>query len=530
VADRVSATLAEVIGSSAVLRFRQRADDERTFQNSASVRVLVCDATVEEGLNLQRAGAVLVHYDLPLEPSRIEQRIGRVDRIEARGRLRNVVLVAACAYEREWAACLVDAIGVFRRSVAPLQYVLVEAAARIRAALALEGRDAISAAASQMCDARDGLEAELRRIRAQESLDSLEVDPDRDRAFFDAFVDADERAADTGAEEFDAWTVGRLQFDRRSYAGNGHRYVYCLAPDAGHRSLERLARRRPTLLPLQDALRCFGPCIDRDPEAQRHRDELPLQMVTFDREVAEKSRIGLLRPGHAFVDAMEALVRADDRGAAFAMWRYVPALAHQAAALYLRFDLLIEADLARAHVVASEFATPTQVLRRRADDGFPVSYRTMWLDADLMQIVDPATVSLLEMPYAPRERDDGGIDTNIRLERWDAVDALIRIPDWSDFTARARRTAEQLLRDDADFQRQCQERAASLRERTASVDAALRSRVARLTGAAEQAEAHAAEFESRLGAAISDGMAVPSIRVASVGAVYLAGERLRGTP
>jgi superfamily II DNA or RNA helicase len=42
--------------------------------------VVICTDAASEGLNLQAAGAV-VNYDLPWNPSRVEQRIGRIDRI-----------------------------------------------------------------------------------------------------------------------------------------------------------------------------------------------------------------------------------------------------------------------------------------------------------------------------------------------------------------------------------------------------------------------------------------------------------------
>lgn len=44
------------------------------------IRVLLCTDAASEGLNLQAAGAV-INYDLPWNPSKVEQRIGRVDRI-----------------------------------------------------------------------------------------------------------------------------------------------------------------------------------------------------------------------------------------------------------------------------------------------------------------------------------------------------------------------------------------------------------------------------------------------------------------
>ena len=59
------------------------------------VRLLVCTDAAGEGLNLQFAG-VLVNYDLPWNPMKIEQRIGRIDRL---GQERPVIRVMNFAYK-----------------------------------------------------------------------------------------------------------------------------------------------------------------------------------------------------------------------------------------------------------------------------------------------------------------------------------------------------------------------------------------------------------------------------------------------
>jgi ATP-dependent helicase HepA len=112
------------------IRYRGDLQDLKIFQEPSARSILICDKSVEEGLNLQHHGAAIVHYDLPLDPSRVEQRIGRVDRIEARGKLRNIIFAATATYEREWYDCLVNTIRIFHRSVAPLQYALAEATLR----------------------------------------------------------------------------------------------------------------------------------------------------------------------------------------------------------------------------------------------------------------------------------------------------------------------------------------------------------------------------------------------------------------
>lgn len=50
---------------------------------AGEVSILICTDAASEGLNLQAAGA-LINYDLPWNPSRVEQRIGRIDRIGQR--------------------------------------------------------------------------------------------------------------------------------------------------------------------------------------------------------------------------------------------------------------------------------------------------------------------------------------------------------------------------------------------------------------------------------------------------------------
>src|SRR5439155_19124161 len=129
--------------------------------------------------------------DLPLAPSRIEQRIGRVDRIEARGRLRNVAFSSGQPYEREWLTCLDLVVRIFNRSVAPLQYVLAEATARIRNRLVHDGCSAIEDETVRLNDPKTGLDIELRRIYAQEAIDAIDINSDADAQFFETLLHLD---------------------------------------------------------------------------------------------------------------------------------------------------------------------------------------------------------------------------------------------------------------------------------------------------------------------------------------------------
>ncbi|MCS7272306.1 MAG: SWF/SNF helicase family protein, partial [Gemmataceae bacterium] len=52
------------------------------FMREATQRVLVATDCLSEGINLQRGFNAVIHYDLPWNPNRLEQREGRVDRFE----------------------------------------------------------------------------------------------------------------------------------------------------------------------------------------------------------------------------------------------------------------------------------------------------------------------------------------------------------------------------------------------------------------------------------------------------------------
>ncbi len=55
---------------------------KRRFRQD-EIKILLCTESASEGLNLQNCG-VLINYDMPWNPMRVEQRIGRIDKIGQR--------------------------------------------------------------------------------------------------------------------------------------------------------------------------------------------------------------------------------------------------------------------------------------------------------------------------------------------------------------------------------------------------------------------------------------------------------------
>ena len=77
---------------------RERADVQRAFSESGGV-LLATDAA-SEGLNLHERCRLVVHFELPWTPARLEQRTGRVDRLGQARRVHEVMLVARHTCER----------------------------------------------------------------------------------------------------------------------------------------------------------------------------------------------------------------------------------------------------------------------------------------------------------------------------------------------------------------------------------------------------------------------------------------------
>jgi superfamily II DNA or RNA helicase len=94
---------------------------------NGELSVLICTDAASEGLNLQAAGAV-INYDLPWNPSKVEQRIGRVDRIGQK--LPQVIVVNLFlkdSVDENVYRVLRQRCGLFEHFVGPMQPVLSRA-------------------------------------------------------------------------------------------------------------------------------------------------------------------------------------------------------------------------------------------------------------------------------------------------------------------------------------------------------------------------------------------------------------------
>lgn len=97
---------------------------KEAFRRGDDIKILVCTEAASEGLNLQSCG-VLINYDMPWNPMRVEQRIGRIDRI---GQVHDEVWIRNYFYEKTVEArvyqALAHRINWFEGVVGDLQPIL----------------------------------------------------------------------------------------------------------------------------------------------------------------------------------------------------------------------------------------------------------------------------------------------------------------------------------------------------------------------------------------------------------------------
>ena len=102
-----------------------RDDAKRRFREGEA-DVLLCTDAAAEGLNFQFCGA-LVNYDMPWNPMRVEQRIGRIDRLgQVHSTIRIVNLHYEGTVETDVYRALRERIGLFESVVGRLQPILAK--------------------------------------------------------------------------------------------------------------------------------------------------------------------------------------------------------------------------------------------------------------------------------------------------------------------------------------------------------------------------------------------------------------------
>ncbi|MCA9125639.1 MAG: DEAD/DEAH box helicase [Planctomycetales bacterium] len=480
-----------------VLRHSTTRFEWMQFKSEHRGYVLVCDRAAEEGLNLQKRGACAIHYDLPFSPNRIEQRMGRLDRFGSGMPVQSAVLVCeGSAVQKRWFDLVDGALGVFNRSIASLQYVIEDAMQDVLSGFLDSGAD-VFAEASERLGGDEGLVAnELKRIRAQDAIDSFDTDA-LTQDFADELENSDRKLGQASSEVFGDWAIRNLRFrstgeEKRS--DDVFTYEFTRRVDHG----VRRPFGRDTLIPADEFEREFADSIDKLPlEPPAVFTTVPL---TFDRVTSQRRSCRLLRVGDPFVDAFERFTRWDDRGICYAFWRYAPEFqSDDDPAVFFKFDFVVSpaigplASLCNQHAGAS-----LNAVLRRSHAIMQPRFTTMWLDADLKRVMSTDARMKWLKPVFSKHRTTIGEDFNLNRSRWDAASTLYDMSLWRDRCMAARERSEKLLREQSGLPKWSEECIEKATHQASQVQQQFRSRLAMASGQTRSSLEVELQFESGL--------------------------------
>jgi len=469
------------------------------FRDDRDCMVLICDRSGEEGRNFQYAEN-LIHYDLPWHANRIEQRTGRLDRIGRTKDLRTYILLGSHdvdALQFSWYSFLADGLGVFKSSIASLQFYVDSKLPHVfAAAFDLGSRGVRSLTAT----VEGELEAEREKIAEDDAIDSIDT-RDGQAQRFQASLDL----VDARHEEFrgavEGWMCEALQFRKDR--------------DEGVQGVVRYRADKDTLVPRSDVNGRFGPFLNRP--------------GTYDRGLAAANpELALYRPGEALIDALSDYVDWDDRGKAFAIWRFDPSWDDSVGGEWVgfRFDAIIEADTQAAKKEAAtrlgRSYSSFRALDRKGDSLLRPRLVSVFIDSGFREVTNLRLLELLRRPFS---KDS---DTNLIKDRLPLLERLIDRNLWETTCRGARDAAVQLIRNRPDVRAEREAAMVACKQRLAADLNRLRLRAEHIRSQeGALATLQEATVEEEIGAAFSAGLQSSHIRIDSVGLIVISGRRLQ---
>lgn len=202
-AHRLARSLAEEFKRTSVAEFSWELDSKEKevtrFRRDSQCWLMVSDETGGEGRNFQFVDE-LIHFDLPWHVSKIEQRIGRLDRLGRKHpEVCSNVLIAAGQEDDGFLCCLQQGFQIFERSISGLEFTLSQLEGRI---LKVAMDDGFEGLVAQVDHIKKLSEAERAGDENQGMLDAASLErksaevfrraqstPERDLALEKAFCD-----------------------------------------------------------------------------------------------------------------------------------------------------------------------------------------------------------------------------------------------------------------------------------------------------------------------------------------------------
>lgn len=372
------------------------------FCHEKSIRILICDERGEDGLNLHGGVKLVVHYDLPRSISRIEQRLGRVNRYSAdisASPIKSIVFRPHTEnYSYYWLKLLDSEIGIFDQSVASLQYVLEPHLERAWENISSVGWRSFIDLADSFRGEEGLINREKIKIHAQEQLNSLESDILAATEYSERILESDE-FAEMQADSMQGWITKGLLFRRKSgEQASTFRYQYQTGT-------------------LMDCNTFISNCL-LGIDFENSTSKAPVtHLMSFDRSICcQGNNIHPFRYGQPFLKTIYDSLNNDSRGICAAQVRVLNSGNPQdpVACFKLEWFLSVSCD---NQIGGDEIYAPNIIKQ--------------WLNPSGALIEAQALINLLEKPYS-KTGEYGYKDVNLRPERWEHIEEYFPKSSWED--------------------------------------------------------------------------------------------------
>jgi ATP-dependent helicase HepA len=472
-------------------------------------RVVLVPRRFEEGLNLQQEPAELIHADLPMSQTRIEQRIGRVDRFGGNQlSVRSTVLLQGSNYQSAWYNAVAESGGAFDSSVSNVQYLLAEAERLANSELLEYGPEAFARMAQRLAEGEGplSLQAEGNRMLEQDLLDTTGFGRHRDAEIFDRLEEHEfgDHAGQFALAVY-SWAVTGLGFKALDKDGDGFGSSTSRAPPENY-PFQFLIRDR--LLPRSQIANHLVRGLVPSQRSRRSKTKRFWKSIwstlgrTPDPELAGSRAPVPLRIGHPIVDGLLASMEADDRGRGFT--RVIESATSLPAGVFFCFEFI--AELRSAVTAATD--------RRVADGHFPPRVLRIWLDSEGAECTEPVAKQLNDIAL----NDYPGVSSIRSDEQWGLAEETLGA-DWESTTLRLRNRAQEVLTTNEDWTLSIE---TATRTITEDLEDAHEHLVDRMSAdSAHNADTRALEQEITLLVDMTEAVATVSPRLDALGCVVV---------
>lgn len=380
------------------------------------IRVLICDKSGEDGLNLHGGLRLAVHYGLPRSCSRIEQRLGRLNRYSAN--LKGVKPVQSLILKNHadrgvrniWASILKDSIGVFNNTIASLQFVLDNYLENAWRNVYKEGPMTLERIASEFPGEQGILANETNKINMQEKLLAMD-DEIAEAAIFAQQISADDHLAVAQCNTLTNWITRALRFRATGTAEKGIKFQFELSD-----------RSTGTLVDFKTFLTTCMLSFDKEGGNPPSTHLMSAERIPS----IDGTTVYPLRYGQPFVDTIWQLLNLDARGSSMAILRVIPGQLKEPSYFFQSIWL-----------VTHNQTQDTYSQRRIADELSPPRIMQHWLSSEGKPVTNPQVLELLNGEYANHETSQKFYaDMNLRPKLWQEIEELISPNSWKEMVER----------------------------------------------------------------------------------------------